>query len=351
MAGAFVAWDVADPHDTTQSLAEHFPLPPREMRQYQAITYEAADWHRYQIEPNAYRTRVSVGLLGGVAGQGGLVAIARFRDQAGTTFLIKSPGGDYYCLSFLQEGSGQLCQSGDGKSAQLDKERAAIFYAEPNTALRTSDRSARLNVWLPAGLLRRRAAALLDGADVGDLTFDKTVDCRDRAGASLRRMTEFLLSELARPDSMFANPISAAPVEELLLQSILMGLSHNHSALLRRQNSAAAPGNIRRAEEFIRSNAHEAITIESVARAAGCSIRALQLGFRRFRNTTPMAALRQARLERAHNEIMRSDGSLSILGVAAGHGFGNPGRFSDIYRQAFGEYPSETLRARAPSQR
>jgi transcriptional regulator GlxA family with amidase domain len=130
-----------------------------------------------------------------------------------------------------------------------------------------------------------------------------------------------------------------------------MGLSHSHSALLHRRNSAAAPGNIRRAEEFIRSNAHEAITVESIAQAAGCSIRALQLGFRRFRNTTPLAALRQARLERARNEIMGSDGSLSVLSVAARHGFGNPGRFSDSYRQAFGEYPSETVRARAPRQR
>jgi AraC-like DNA-binding protein len=351
MAGSFLTWEVADPHDTTQSLAEHFPLPPREMRQYQAITYEAADWRRYKIEPNAYRTRVSVGLFGGVAGQGGLLAIAGFKDQAGTKFLIKSPGGDYYCLSFLQEGSGELCQSGTGKPAQLDKERAAIFYAEPKTSLHTSDGSLRLNVWLPVGLVRRRAALLLDGADVGDIDFDMTIDCRIGAGASLRRMTEFLLSELARPDSTFANPISAAPAEEFLLQSILMGLSNSRSALLHRQNSAAAPGNIRRAEEFIRSNAHEAITVESVARAASCSVRALQLGFRRFRNTTPLAVLRQARLQRARNEIMRSDGSLSVLGLAARHGFGNPGRFSDMYRQAFGEYPSETLRARALRQR
>jgi AraC-like DNA-binding protein len=351
MVGSFLTWEVADPHETTQSLAEHFPLPPREMQQYQAITYEAADWRRYKIEPNAYRTQVSVGLIGGVAGQGGLVGIAGFRDQAGTKFSIKSPGGDYYCLSFLQEGSGELCQSGKGNPARLDKECAAIFYAQPGTALYTSDWSARLNVWLPAGLVRRRAAALLGGSDAGDIDFDMTIDCRSGAGASLRRMTEFLLSELARPDSMLANPISAALAEELLLQSILVGLSHNRSALLRRQNSAAAPGNIRRAEEFIRSNADKTITIEGIARAAGCSVRALQLGFRRFRDTSPMSALRQARLDRARDEIVRSDGSLSVLGVATRHGFVNPGRFSDIYRQAYGEFPSETLRARALSRR
>jgi transcriptional regulator GlxA family with amidase domain len=204
---------------------------------------------------------------------------------------------------------------------------------------------------LPVGLVRRQAALLLNASDVGDIDFDTTIDCRNGAGASLRRVTEFLFSELAQPDSLFANPISAATAEELLVQSILMGLSHNRSILLRRENSAAAPGNIRRAEEFIRAHADQAITVERVARAAGCSVRALQLGFRRFRNTTPMAALRQARLERARDEIARSDGSRSVIDVAARHGFGNAGRFSDIYRQAYGEYPSETLRARSLARR
>ena len=232
----------------------------------------------------------------------------------------------------------------------MDNERGAIFRAEPNTALHTSEGSARLSVLLPVSLVRRYAAPLFNGSDVGDLDFD-TIDCRNGAGASLRRLTEFLFSELARPDSLFTHPASIALTEELLVHAVLMGLSHNRSALLARQNSAAAPGNIRRAEEFIRANADQAITVESVARAAGCSIRALQLGFRRFRNTTRCRRCARPGLERARDEIVRSDGALSVIDVAARHGFGNAGRFSDIYRQAFGEYPSETLHARSLARR
>ncbi len=109
----------------------------------------------------------------------------------------------------------------------------------------------------------------------------------------------------------------------------------------------AAPRNLRRAEEFLRANAQEAVTLEQIASAAGCSIRALQLTFRRFRNLTPMEALRRARLEQAHNEILKSDGSRSVISVAAKYGFANPGRFANQYKRAFGEYPSEALRARA----
>jgi AraC-like DNA-binding protein len=327
MAGSFATWQVDDPHETTVSLSERFAPRPHETREFWARTHDAADWRRYKIDPDAHRTLVSVGLIGGAD-----AGISNFKDRAATKFYLKSPGLDFYRLSFIREGSGELCQSGSRKPAQLDKECAGIYRTQPKTALLTSDWSARLNVWFPVGLVRRHAASLFNGADVGDIDFDTTIDCRTGAGASLCRLTEFLFSELARPDSLFAHPGSTALTEELLVHAILLGLSHSRSALLARQNSAAAPGNIRRAEEFIRANADQAITVESVARAAGCSIRALQLGSRRFRNTTPMSALRQARLERARDEIVRSDGALSVTDVAARHGFGNAGRFSDIYR-------------------
>jgi AraC-like DNA-binding protein len=346
MAGSFSTLEVDDPHDTTQSLLEHFAPPAGETQQYWARTYEAADWRRCKIEPNAYRTLASVGLIGGVGGvggQGGLICLSSCKDQAAIRFSIKAPGLDFYYLSFPREGYVELDQSGAGTRAQLDTERAAIFRARPKTEFQTRDGGAGLSVLLPVGLVRRHAARLLNAPDVGDTT----IDCRNGAGASLRRLTEFLFSELARPNSLFAGPDGAALTEKLLVHAILMGLSDNPSALLRRQNSSAAPGNIRRAEEFIRGNPDEATTVESVARAAGCSVRALQLGFRRFRNTTPMSALRRARLERARNEIVRSDGSLSVIDVAARHGFGNAGRFSDTYRHAFGEYPSETLRVQS----
>jgi transcriptional regulator GlxA family with amidase domain len=84
-----------------------------------------------------------------------------------------------------------------------------------------------------------------------------------------------------------------------------------------------------------------------VSHAAGCSVRALQLAFRRFRNTTPMGALRHIRLEQARAEIARSSGSQSVLDVALKFGFANPGRFAGQYKRAFGELPSATARRRA----
>ncbi|MCP3470140.1 helix-turn-helix transcriptional regulator [Bradyrhizobium sp. CCGUVB1N3] len=90
----------------------------------------------------------------------------------------------------------------------------------------------------------------------------------------------------------------------------------------------------------MRGKADEPLTAEDIANAAGCSSRALQAAFRRFRGTSPMAALRRIRLELAHEAIMRSDGSISIAEIATRYGFTNSGRFATQYQRAFGAFPS-----------
>ena len=96
----------------------------------------------------------------------------------------------------------------------------------------------------------------------------------------------------------------------------------------------------------MRANASSTLTIEAVANAAGCSVRSLQLAFRRFRGTTPMAALQRIRLEAARAEILRVDRALPLARIAAEHGFSNASRFARLFRRTYGAYPSEALGAR-----
>jgi transcriptional regulator GlxA family with amidase domain len=96
---------------------------------------------------------------------------------------------------------------------------------------------------------------------------------------------------------------------------------------------------VRRAEELFRRKAKEPLTLAEAAACAGCSVRALQLAFRRCRGMTPMAALRQIRLEGARMAL--ADGPTSVRAVAAAYRFTNPGRFARLFKQAFGQSPSE----------
>jgi AraC-like DNA-binding protein len=86
------------------------------------------------------------------------------------------------------------------------------------------------------------------------------------------------------------------------------------------------------------------ITHTTVADHLGISLRSLQAGFRRWRETTPTAFLRQARLQLVRDELLRSGPEANVTTVALRHSFSHLGRFSAQYRSAFGEDPSATLR-------
>ncbi|RYY05105.1 MAG: AraC family transcriptional regulator [Alphaproteobacteria bacterium] len=87
------------------------------------------------------------------------------------------------------------------------------------------------------------------------------------------------------------------------------------------------------------ANAREAISIADIAAAAGCGTRALQLAFRQFRDTTPLAALRETRLLAVRAAVQTSDVSASL--IAREFGFSNASRFRAAFRQRFGELPPE----------
>jgi transcriptional regulator GlxA family with amidase domain len=106
---------------------------------------------------------------------------------------------------------------------------------------------------------------------------------------------------------------------------------------------------VRRAEEFFRERAKEPVTVIEAAARAGCSVRALQIAFRRHRGVTPMAALRRIRLEAARDALASADSPASVRGIAAEYGFTNPSRFARMFREAFGQSPAELRRVREES--
>jgi transcriptional regulator GlxA family with amidase domain len=160
-------------------------------------------------------------------------------------------------------------------------------------------------------------------------------------------MLASLFTELEHSDSLLTNNITIGSFEEHLALCLLLGLPHSRSERLLQQRAAAAPANVKRAEEFMRANAREPLTIETIGNAAGCSIRALQLAFRHFRGITPMAALQRLRLAAARAAIMRIEPGQTLARIAAEHGFSNPSRFAQLFRRTYGAYPSEALRAHA----
>jgi transcriptional regulator GlxA family with amidase domain len=98
---------------------------------------------------------------------------------------------------------------------------------------------------------------------------------------------------------------------------------------------------------YAEANAERPITVADMAAAAGITTRALQAAFRRHRDTTPMAYLRQVRLDGAHRDLRAADptSGATVTEIAARWGFRTPARFTSLYQQQYGTSPSGTVHA------
>lgn len=107
-----------------------------------------------------------------------------------------------------------------------------------------------------------------------------------------------------------------------------------------------APRHVLAAEHYLRENARTAPTLSELASAARVSVRTLSAAFREYRGCTPMAALREQRLQGVRGELLVAGPGTTVRAVAEMWGYANLGLFAANYKKRFGELPSATLARR-----
>jgi transcriptional regulator GlxA family with amidase domain len=195
-----------------------------------------------------------------------------------------------------------------------------------------------------ASALQAKLSAALGIPITRNIEFARRSSLDNPALRRLRRMLEFMVSELDRDDGKV--PAAAlAEFEQMLLIAFLTGNPHNFSDVLGREQPRPAPWQVRRVEEYIAANWNRPITVEALAAAAGASARSIFKAFRDSRDCSPMAFVKSIRLQHARQMLQQPDGTTTVVSTAFACGFLNPGHFARDYRIAFGELPSATLGA------
>jgi AraC-like DNA-binding protein len=160
---------------------------------------------------------------------------------------------------------------------------------------------------------------------------------------SLRSFTSWMVGEFDNPNSPLcvAGP-ARAHAERLLLTLFAECLAQSapQTSELVEDVSLAQ---VRRAEEWIEANLGEPIGVEEVACAIEVGMRSLQMSFKRVRGCTPQAFIMRRRLEVARQMLLGAGQEATVTAIAMSLGFFELGRFSQRYRQLFGETPSVTL--------
>jgi AraC-like DNA-binding protein len=95
---------------------------------------------------------------------------------------------------------------------------------------------------------------------------------------------------------------------------------------------------LKSADRFIREHLAETISVEALARHCEVSWRTLQTAFGEYRGVTPVAYIRNLRLDHARRLMM--EGDAAVKDIAASAGFHSATTFALEFRKRFGMQPS-----------
>jgi AraC-like DNA-binding protein len=141
------------------------------------------------------------------------------------------------------------------------------------------------------------------------------------------------------------HPLLAHSFQTLLINTLLVGQPHNYTAEMADPVSPGSSKAVREAIELLHARPEHPWSIGELAEQVHLSVSALQEGFARAIQLSPMRYLRKLRLDRVRTELLEANPSdTTVTEIAARWGFLHHGHFAAAYRAEFGESPTQTLR-------
>jgi AraC family transcriptional regulator, ethanolamine operon transcriptional activator len=100
---------------------------------------------------------------------------------------------------------------------------------------------------------------------------------------------------------------------------------------------------VERVEAYAREHADDLVTVSTLCRLVGLSERGLRNAFYSVRGMSPKRCLLAERLRNVRRALSEEPKPITVTTIATRYGFYELGRFAKTYKQAFGEFPSQTL--------
>lgn len=253
--------------------------------------------------------------------------------------------GPYYAVHMPMNGRALVEHRGRGFEANTIRSlvtspgvglRAALEHDCPQLIIRVEERA------MAAHLTR-----LLGRSLPRPLVFEPEFDIATEAAMRWHAAVQLIHTEVFHEGSLVQRGQGIGAVEEFVMSSLLhLQPSNYHSEFLASPLPDQRRTVVQNAMNYIDDHLAERITMEAVAKAVHMSVRSVQQGFREELGMTPMAYVRERRLERVHEELtdaIPADG-VTVTQVAERWGFNHLGSFAVEYRKRWGEAPSGTLR-------
>jgi AraC-like DNA-binding protein len=234
---------------------------------------------------------------------------------------------------------------GTGAPRVSTPDSAAVFQPVGDTNLGRWPGDCRLlAVKIERETLEGELARMIDGPVRGPVRLDAAMDVRTGPGRTWVSLVRLLAEEGAAPGGLSCHPMVGASMRENLVRGLLLATDHPYRDRLAGTGRRPAPRAVRRAIEAIHARPSHPFTVKELSIVAGISDRRLQEAFARHAGMSPMAYLREVRLDRAHDDLCHAPPGATVADIAYRWGFVHLGRFAARYRARYGQSPSETLR-------
>lgn len=271
------------------------------------------------------------------------VSFAHLDFQVGVVIDVPR-SGDHYTVHMPASGMAQ-CKY-DGKQFHIATYHALVVNPGTNLHLQLDDDTPQLLVRIERDALERQLSRML-GRSVSDpVAFAPLLDLTSDEAVRWHGAIQLLSTEVLTEHSLIQQGLGAGPIEELIISSLLLIQDSNVHDDLARAAQRRGRRSVRLSIDYIERHLAQPITLDDIAHNTHLSGRSIQQAFRDDLDTTPMAYVRERRLERVRAELadaLPSDG-VTVTDVAERWGFSHLGNFAVTYRKRFGESPSETLR-------
>lgn len=271
------------------------------------------------------------------------VSFAHLDFQVGVVIDVPR-SGDHYTVHMPASGSAR-CRY-DGDQFEVATYQALVVNPSTNLHLQLDDDTPQLLVRIERDALERQLSRMLGRSVASPVVFAPLMDLTSDEAVRWHGAIQLLSTEVLTEHSLIQQGLGAGPIEELIISSLLLIQQSNVHEDLARAAQRRGRRSVRLSIDYIERHLAQPISLDDIASNTHLSGRSIQQAFRDDLDTTPMAYVRERRLERVRADLadaLPSEG-VSVTDVAERWGFSHLGNFAVTYRKRFGESPSETLR-------
>ena len=204
-------------------------------------------------------------------------------------------------ITWTENGYGRVTTR--GRSMVTSTDRGALAVPDHELSFDYGQNCRRIDFGFVPGVMERYLTSALGVTPRGSFSLHPEFDMSAGAGAALKRFVRFVTAEFDSGEAILTSPRVATGLQDAVLSMLLYHHPHSHSQHFSSDARTTVPAVVRRVEEYLATQATEAVSMTDLPRVAGVGLRTIQATFKNYRGYSPQEFLKSIRLDEAHGQL------------------------------------------------